>query len=309
MAVLKLKPACKDYLWGGSRLKTEFKKEFAGDILAETWELSCHPDGESTIAEGNFAGKTLGEYIKANGAAVLGKSCEKFEDFPLLIKFIDAKGDLSIQVHPDDDYAAKYEGQHGKTEMWYVADCDEGASIFYGFSKEISKDEFRRRIENGTLLEVLNRVPTKKGDVFFIEAGTIHAIGGGNLIAEIQQNCNLTYRVYDYGRLDKDGKPRELHIEKALGAARRTTPPEHKPPRPHIAKCDYFTVDKVSVDGTCGLTADDSSFVSVLVLEGEGSLTCGGDSVSFKKGDSLFITAGSGEFTINGRCCALITRV
>ena len=199
MSILKLLPAGKDYLWGGTRLIKEYNKNFNLDKLAETWELSCHPDGLCTIAEGEFAGRTLSEYLDIVGKKVLGTKCEHMEQFPLLIKFIDAKNDLSIQVHPSDEYALTHEGQYGKTEMWYIMDCQPGAFIYYGFKEAISNEEFAERIQNKTLLEVLNKVEVKKGDVFFIEPGTIHAIGSGNLIAEIQQNSNVTYRVYDYG--------------------------------------------------------------------------------------------------------------
>lgn len=200
---------------------TEFGKEYDGDKLAETWELSCHPDGPSYVANGEYAGETLSEYILMEGKKVTGTHSRHYSQFPLLIKFIDAKDDLSIQVHPDDEYAMKNEGQYGKTEMWYIVDCEEGASLYYGFSREVSKAEFEERIKNKTLLEVLNKVEVHKGDVLFIEPGTIHAIGKGNLIAEIQENSNVTYRVYDYGRKDANGKERDLHIEKALQVTKR----------------------------------------------------------------------------------------
>ncbi|MCI7099411.1 MAG: ROK family protein [Lachnospiraceae bacterium] len=177
MSVLKLKPACKDYLWGGHRLAEEYGIEYDGEILAESWELSCHPDGPSVIVNGPFAGLTLEEYIEKEGKQVLGNHCRRFRDFPILIKFIDAKQNLSIQVHPDNKYALKNEGQYGKTEMWYIMDAGEGAFLYYGFKKEISKEEFAKRIEEDTLLEVLNAVPVHKGDVLFIESGTIHAAG------------------------------------------------------------------------------------------------------------------------------------
>ena len=221
MAILKLKPSCKDYLWGGTRLRTEFGIEYDRDPLAESWELSCHPDGPSYIVNGEYAGKTLQQYIDENGKEILGTDCQSFGQFPVLIKFIDAKKDLSIQVHPDNAYALKNEGQYGKTEMWYVMDAAEGASLFYGFAKEVSEEEFEERIRNHTLTDVLNKVMIHKGDVLFIDPGTIHAIGAGSLIAEIQQNSNVTYRVYDYGRKGPDGKERELHVDKALQVTKR----------------------------------------------------------------------------------------
>ena len=301
MSVYKLKPSCKDYLWGGRRLADEYGKEYDGDVLAETWELSCHPDGPSTIVNGPYAGKTLEQYIEAAGKEVLGTNCRRFRDFPILIKFIDAKQNLSIQVHPDNRYALKNEGQYGKTEMWYVMDAEKDAFLYYGFKTEISKEEFARRIQEDTLLEVLNAVPVQKGDVLFIESGTIHAIGAGILIAEIQQNSNVTYRVYDYGRVGKDGKKRDLHIEKALAVTNRVPLIKSKSSYPHVADCDYFTVDKLNLDGRMmrrmeGFVSEES-FVSILILDGEGTVSCGGQDeasdddtqVSYKKGDSLFL--------------------
>lgn len=312
MSVFKLRPSCKDYLWGGHRLVDEYGKEYEGEILAETWELSCHPDGPSTIVNGVYAGKTLEEYIEEAGKEVLGKNCRRFRDFPILIKFIDAKQNLSIQVHPDNRYALKNEGQYGKTEMWYVMDAGKDAFLYYGFKKEISKEEFARRIQEDTLLEVLNAVPVQKGDVLFIESGTIHAIGEDILIAEIQQNSNVTYRVYDYGRVGKDGKKRDLHIEKALAVTNRVPLIKSKSSYPHVADCDYFTVDKLNLDGQMmrrmeGYVSEES-FVSILILDGEGTVSCG-DQVTYKKGDSLFLPAGSGTYVIEGSCDALITTI
>ena len=312
MSVFKLRPSCKDYLWGGHRLVEEYGKEYEGEILAETWELSCHPDGPSTIVNGAYAGKTLEEYIEEAGKEVLGKNCRRFRDFPILIKFIDAKQNLSIQVHPDNRYALKNEGQYGKTEMWYVMDAGKDAFLYYGFKKEISKEEFARRIQEDTLLEVLNAVPVQKGDVLFIESGTIHAIGEDILIAEIQQNSNVTYRVYDYGRVGKDGKKRDLHIEKALAVTNRVPLIKSKSSYPHVADCDYFTVDKLNLDGQMmrrmeGYVSEES-FVSILILDGEGTVSCG-DEVTYKKGDSLFLPAGSGTYVIEGNCDALITTI
>ena len=312
MSVLKLKPSCKDYLWGGHRLVEEYGKEYDGEILAETWELSCHPAGPSTIVNGAYAGKTLEEYIEAEGKEVLGTNCRRFRDFPILTKFIDAKQDLSIQVHPDNRYALKNEGQYGKTEMWYVVDAGKEAFLYYGFKKEVSKEEFARRIREDTLLEVLNAVPVQKGDVLFIESGTIHAIGKDILIAEIQQNSNVTYRVYDYGRVGKDGKKRDLHIEKAIAVTNRVPLIKSRSSYPHVADCDYFTVDKLNLDGRmmCRVegTVSEESFVSILILDGEGVVSCG-NKVSYQKGDSLFLPAGSGAYVIEGSCDALITTI
>ena len=313
MSILKLKPSCKDYLWGGNRLVEEYGKEYDGDVLAETWELSCHPDGPSYIMNGKYAGKTLQQYIDAEGKEVLGTHCRRFRDFPILTKFIDARDNLSIQVHPDNRYALKNEGQYGKTEMWYVMDVGKDAFLYYGFKKEISKEEFAERIQNDTLLDVLNAVPVQKGDVLFIESGTIHAIGKDILIAEIQQNSNVTYRVYDYGRVGKDGKKRELHIEKALAVTNRVPIIKDKSSYPHVADCDYFTVDKLNLDGKVMKKMEgnvsEESFASILFLDGKGTITSQEGTLEFQKGDSFFVAAGSGAYTVEGTCDALITTI
>lgn len=313
MSILKLKPSCKDYLWGGSRLIKEYGKEYEGEVLAETWELSCHPDGPSVICNGAYAGKTLPEYISGEGRQVLGTHCRRFREFPILIKFIDARDNLSIQVHPDNRYALKNEGQYGKTEMWYVMDAGKDAFLYYGFQREITKEEFAQRIREDTLLEVLNAVPVQKGDVLFIESGTIHAIGKDILIAEIQQNSNVTYRVYDYGWVGKDGKKRDLHIEKALAVTNRVPILRSGRSYPHVADCDYFTVDRLNLDGSVmrkveGAVNEDS-FVSILIMNGKGSISCGGERVPYQKGDSVFLPAGSGAYTMEGSCDALITTI
>ena len=313
MAILKLKPACKDYLWGGHRLAEEYGVEYDGPVLAEAWVLSCHPDGPSVIVNGAYAGKTLREYMEAEGKGILGTHCERFGEFPILTKFIDAKDNLSIQVHPSDEYALKEEGQYGKTEVWYILDAEEGASLYYGFEKEISKEEFERRIKDNTLLEVLHSVPVCKGDIFFIEPGTLHAIGKGILLAEIQQNSNVTYRIYDYARVGADGRQRELHIDKALAVTERRPKGKTAGAYPHVADCEYFTVDKLDLDGrimsTAGGTVGKESFLSVLILNGKGTIRNGEEQISYQKGDSLFLPAGSGDWKIEGRCDALLTTI
>lgn len=313
---MKLTAPCKDYIWGGTRLREEYGKISDADRIAESWELSCHKDGESIIFNGDFAGKTLSEFIKENGNDILGKNCDKFDNFPILIKLIDAKDNLSVQVHPDNDYALRVEGEYGKTEMWYIVDCDPGAELLYGFKGNIVKEEFERRIKDNTLLEVTNSVPVHKGDVFFIEAGTLHAIGKGILIAEIQQNSNTTYRIYDYGRVGADGKPRQLHVEKAVEVT-KLTPPEYPTKAMGeieqkdgcsvqlLSKCNYFRVNKVCVWEHCVLEASAKSFNSVLVLDGEGEI----DGVKLKKGDSCFIPAGYGEYTFKGKAEMVVTDI
>lgn len=320
MYPMKLTPPCKDYLWGGTRLKTDYGKVTDLEKVAESWELSCHKDGCSVIANGEFAGMTLPEYIEKQGKGVLGEDCKSFEYFPILVKLIDAKQSLSVQVHPNNEYAMRVEGEYGKTEMWYIVDCDPGAELLYGFKDKISKEEFRRRIEDNTLLEVTNSVPVHKGDVFFIDAGTLHAIGKGILIAEIQQNSNTTYRIYDFGRLGADGKPRELHIDKAVDVTRLEPPTRScKPqgePQQHdgycstlLASCEYFTVTRMDVEKSVSLNADNKSFHSLLCLEGEATVQCNGQELSMKKGESIFLPAGTGAYTVTGTCQFLFTTV
>ena len=307
MPVLKLIPACKEYIWGGTRLIREFGKTTDRPTMAESWELSCHPDGPSVIANGAYAGQTLAAYIEKEGRGVLGTNCRKYAEFPILIKLIDAARDLSVQVHPDDAYALAHEGQYGKTEAWIVLDAAEGAFLYEGFTREITQEEFRQSIEAGTLTQLLRRIPVKKGDVLFIPAGTIHAICAGVLVAEVQQNSNVTYRVYDYGRPGADGKPRTLHIPQALAVTALTPAEEHTDFGGHTVQCGLFTVDRRSAPWT--ETCDGASFTSVLITDGEGGITLGEETVPCRKGDSLFIPAGSGEFSLSGNVEALLTRI
>ena len=317
MYPLKLDPAFKDYIWGGTRLRDDFGKKCDFDKIAESWELSCHKDGASVIANGEFAGKTLADYISEN-KSVLGKNCERFEQFPILIKLIDAKDNLSVQVHPNNEYAQRVEGEYGKTEMWYIVDCDPGAELLYGFKKEVTKEEFAERIQNNTLLEITQAVPVKKGDVFFIEAGTLHAIGKGILIAEIQQNSNTTYRIYDYGRVGADGKPRQLHIDKAVEVTKLCPAKPYPVTEPFsengavkrlLSKCEYFTVYSVDSDKEASFNADETSFHNILVLEGSPELKCGETILELKKGDSVFVPAGCGEYSLTGAFKGVFTRI
>lgn len=312
---LLLTPPVKDYIWGGTRLIKEFGRQCSSGKAAESWELSCHKDGCSVIASGEFAGKTLSDFIGEH-REVLGYNCEKYQAFPVMVKLIDACDNLSVQVHPDDDYALRVEGEFGKTEMWYVVDCDEGATLIYGFKEQLTRDEFRQAIEENTLMDKVNVVPVKKGDVFLINAGTLHAIGRGILIAEIQQNSNSTYRVYDYGRVGADGKPRELHIEKALDVTKLTPSEPFMAAEPVelkgsfnrlLAENDIFFVEHEQVFSEVELCADGDSFQHILVLDGEGVLSADSGETELKKGSSVFIPAGMGEYVIKGNCSILIT--
>jgi len=319
MRPFKISPAFKDYLWGGTRLRDEYGKKCDLNPVAESWELSCHKDGPSTAADGVFAGLTLREIIEKQ-PALTGTDCEKFADFPILVKFIDAKDNLSVQVHPTDDYAKRVEGEYGKTEIWYVLDAEPGSTLIYGFNRELDEAEFRRRLADSTLDEVLNFVPVHKGDTFFIPAGTLHGIGKGILIAEIQQNSNSTYRVYDYGRIGADGKPRPLHIEKALEVTDRCPPRRPVGPQGEtiekdgyieslLASCEYFTVREITLKDTFTDNADETSFRSVLNLTEEAVLFCDGEEMVLKPGDSVFVPAGTGSYTVKGSGKLLVTTV
>lgn len=311
---VKLHAVCKDYIWGGTKLKTEFNKKTDSEKAAESWELSAHPDGESVVCTGEHKGKTLREYIADCGEEILGENCREFKNFPMLIKLIDAADKLSVQVHPNDEYALEHEGEYGKTEMWYVVDCDDGASLYFGVRESVSKEVFKEKIDNGTVEEILNRVPVKKGDVFFIESGTVHAIGAGILICEVQQNSNTTYRVYDYKRKGKDGKERELHVEKALEVSSLTPSKNRERVKisenaERVAECKYFTTDVYDVNGECAIPVDTSSFVSIVVIDGAVKLSVNGAAISAKKGESVFVPAQKGEIKAEGEFKAVVSRI
>jgi len=303
VAILKLEPACKDYLWGGRRLMEEFGIDCDKKILAEAWMLSCHGDGASTLE----SGETLSEYINHHGKKILGTNCQRFQEFPILIKFIDARENLSVQVHPPDDYALIHENQLGKSEMWYILDAEKNSFVYCGFKEKISREEFSARIKNNSLVEVLDTVPVRRGDVIFIPAGTIHAVGKGILLAEIQESSNVSYRIFDYGR----GRP--LHIAQALDVTDLSPATLRGESYPHLAACDYFVVDKIVLDGKILSEArgvvDDKTFLSVLILGGEGKIFCGDEEIFYRKGDSFFLTAGAGAWKICGNCDALLTTV
>lgn len=318
MKLEKLIPAFKDYLWGGTKLREVYGKPCDFDKVAESWELSTHPAGESRVDGGEYNGLTLSQYFQQVPQA-LGKNAAAFESFPVLIKLIDAKDPLSIQVHPSDEYALRVEGEYGKTEMWVIVDCEPGAFLYFGVNRLVSKEEFRQRIEDNTVLEVLNKVEVHPGDVFFIQAGTIHAIGAGILICEIQQNSNCTYRVYDYDRRGADGRPRELHIEKALDVCRLE--PSDTASRlgevkalaggtvQQLGACKYFSTEKLIVEEALTLEVGEDSFVSLLATEGSGWVEGPENKLAFRAGDSLLVPAGAGRVRVTGRAVLVKTTV
>ncbi|MEE0201065.1 MAG: type I phosphomannose isomerase catalytic subunit [Muricomes sp.] len=320
---LLLRPSGKDYLWGGSRLNDEFEKGINLSPVAETWECSTHPDGPSYVVGGEFAGMKLAEVLR-NHPEYLGERHRGMTELPILIKFIDAKKDLSVQVHPTDEYAREHEkGQLGKTEMWYVLDAGRDAKLVYGLKRDSSEGEMRKAIANGTLMNYLQQVPVRKDDLFFIEAGTIHAIGAGTLVAEIQENSNLTYRLYDYDRTGKDGKKRELYIDKALKVANLKSSTEPRQPlrvlryRQGVAlelltRCKYFEVYRMLINTErrqkVHYRADEIAFRVLLCVNGCGTISCEDGSMEFYKGDCIFVPADSEVLTISGQAQFLDVR-
>lgn len=319
-----LKPAAKDYLWGGNRLNEDFSKQIDLSPLAETWECSTHPDGLSTVASGSFTGQTLADVLTAH-PEYLGQHGGKNGELPILIKLIDAKEDLSVQVHPDDVYAQAHEGgQRGKAELWYVLDALDSSCLTYGLHHPVDRAVFRESILNGTVEKYLQRVPVRKNDLFFIQPGTIHAIGAGVLLAEIQQSSNLTYRLYDYDRTDKNGKKRELHIDKALDVANlHGTDAPRQPLRvlryrkgsasEVLYRCSHFQVERLLVNTErcremAELHTDGLSFQVLLCVNGCGTLLTGGESLNFFKGDCIFIPASAAPFRLHGKAQLLKVR-
>ena len=298
MEIKKLYPVCKDYLWGGNKLKESYGKECSFAPCAESWELSFHPDGKTKLCDG----KTLEESLTSEE---LGTNILDFPFFPVLIKLIDAQKNLSIQVHPSDDYAQRNENSFGKTEMWYVVEATAGAGIYLGFRRDVTKEEYESAIRENTLTELLNFYPVQAGDCYFIPAGTVHAIGAGCLICEIQQNSNLTYRVYDYGRRDKNGNLRELHIDKAMLVTDFKKFEPKKFPDHILGISKYFNAQKIVVDGDVSLKASEKSFHCITCIGGDGQIN--GEKI--RRGDSFFVPAGFGTYPLTGNMTVIFTDI
>ena len=302
MQPVLLVPYYKDYIWGGTKLKSLYNKKSNLPKIAESWELSCHPDGLSKV-DSFFNPQSLWSTLEKNGLRENLGTAWNGEGFPILVKLIDAEKNLSVQVHPDNEYARLHENDNGKTEFWYVLDCEPDAFIYYGFSKPVTPEEIHERIENATLREVLNKVPIKKGDSFLIKAGTVHALSAGSMIVEIQQSSNVTYRLWDYNRMDENGNFRELHIDKALEVADLNPSKTHISPG-HIIKSEYFTVDRFFDNST--FFVEESSFCHLLCLNGEGTFCWEGGFLPVKKGSSIFIPAGIGKCYMKGNSSGLL---
>ena len=316
MYIFKFKPVLKDYIWGGKRLINEFHMESDGETAAEAWVLSNHKDGPATIVNGEFKGQTFDNVLTKE---MMGTNCDKFGHFPILTKIIDSGDNLSLQVHPSDETADKSKGEEAKTESWYIADCEDGAELIYGFKEDITPEEFIKSVNDGTFIDKVNKVKVKKGECYHITAGTLHAICKGILLVEVQQNSNTTFRVYDYDRVGKDGKKRELHVERALQVLNYkkqqiiTSPKEEEKTKTFVrrplSQCEFYDFCELKNDGETALFADDKSFVSYVLIEGEGTISCDEGEVELIKGDSVFVPAGLGEYKLSGKMTLLETRV
>lgn len=312
---LRLRPCYKGYLWGGERLKREFHKQDAPEVTAESWELACHTDGKSVIDGGAYDGMSLLQLSGIDHDGYWGKNCQG-EEFPLLVKFIDAKQNLSVQVHPSD--ASALPGERGKAEMWYIVECEPQSYMYLGFSQKLTRAEFLRRAKDGSILEVLNKVPVSRGDVFYILPGTVHSIGAGIVIAEIQQNSSTTFRIYDFGRRDAQGQFRPLHLDRAAQVL------SYDPISPvkcranngvtfpaftlmEMFSCPYFRAFRVDVQTEVELNCDGNSFQHLLCVEGAGRIISGGKSFPFIRGDSFFLPAALGKYRIQGRSRLLLS--
>lgn len=313
---MKLLPYVSETIWGGRKLIEEYGVKTEKKNAAEGWMLSCHEAGASTVENGGFAGISLADVVK-NNPELCGKNAEKFEEFPILIKFIDAMDNLSVQVHPTKEYCEKTGRGQSKTECWYIIDCDEDAHLILGFDNEITPEQFKNAIESGNLTDYVSKVPVKKGDFFFIESGTLHAICKGILLAEVQESSNTTYRIFDYNRVGNDGKPRELHVADGVAVTKleKYSQPDFSNPeldtdvRKLLADCPLFKVWKLDADGEFAANADENSFVSLLIMAGEGTLDCCGETLNLRKGDSIFIPANAGEYKLSGKMEIIETRI
>lgn len=308
---LKFSPIFKDYLWGGNKLQTVLKKDIPGETAAESWEVSAVPGNVSVVSDGLLKGRSLQQLIDSYGADLMGKRVfERFgREFPILIKFIDAAKDLSVQLHPNDELARERHQSFGKTEMWHVMQADPGAQLIVGFKETLSKETYLDHLKRGKLLEILHTEKVQEGDTFFIPTGKVHAIGAGILLAEIQQTSNITYRIYDYNRKDKDGKERELHTELAVDAIDY----EHKndfrvsydrtqnntivP----LVECSYFITNRLKLqEGETSTAHSEDSFSIYLCVDGTGILRTGEYAVTMQKGESVLVPASLPGVTLTG---------
>jgi len=311
---LMFSPVLKEMIWGGTLLSEKFGRVAASSFLGESWDISCHENGESHVINGAFKGNALKKLVARYPLEILGTNFESYNDFPLLIKLIHSNDDLSVQVHPDDDYARKHENQlFGKTEMWYILDAEPDAELVYGFSHDVDKERFVTCLQHNNFDRCFNKIKVKSGDSIYIPAGTIHAIGKGIVLCEIQQNSDLTYRVFDWNRLDKDGKPRKLHIEQALdvvnfnldmkkGLLSGLTMDILGGQKTFLVIGKYFSIEKLTIKSLIHESTQLKSFHTLTVVKGEGELIAREVSTHVKIGDSILIPAILDKYQIQGNC-------
>ncbi len=310
---LQFEPIFKEKIWGGNKLKTQFNKSISSKNTGESWELSAVKGDISIVSNGDFKGKLLTELIELYPNEILGTNVfERFgSQFPLLFKFLDAKEDLSIQVHPNDELARERHNSFGKTEMWYIMQADKNARIIIGFKENSNKEEYLENLENKKLSTILNEIEVGEGDVFFIETGTVHSIGAGIVIAEIQQTSDVTYRIYDFDRKDENGNKRELHIDLALDAINyqkiETQKIYFKEPNQlnNVVDCPYFTTNFIPLTETLKMQKSGTSFTTYMCVEGEFNIEINGVIYHYKKGDTVLVPAALKEFVLTGNASIL----
>lgn len=311
---LQFQPEFKERVWGGRALE-QFGLTPPEGHIGEGWMIADHPNGTTTVVNGELAGQGLDQIREQLGMEWFGSKgfSEKNGRFPLLIKLLDCNDNLSVQVHPTDDYQGLPQGELGKTEMWYVLDAKPGATIIYGLKDGVTRESMKQALENGTVMDTLREVPVEAGDTFYIPAGTVHALCAGVVVAEIQQNSDTTYRIYDYDRPGLDGKPRELHIEDSLnvtafegsGATTMKTDGLASGQWLQLAKSPYFIVEKGIVEGSWDLGTTPESFTILVVCDGSGTLSWSGGSLEYKAGQCFLLPANLGSYTLGGQATVL----
>ena len=310
---LQFEPIFKERIWGGTKLKTYLNKPITSDITGESWEMSTVENDVSIVANGTFKGKSLNDLINEFPETVLGtKVYAQFgKQFPLLFKYLDAREDLSIQLHPNDELAKKRHNSFGKTEMWYVMQADPNSRLIVGFKEKSSPEEYLKHIHNKTILDILDTKKVKQGDVFFLETGTIHAIGAGIVIAEIQQTSDITYRIYDFDRVDANGNNRELHVDLSLEAINYETVDAEKKysnvenTSNEVVNCKYFTTNFIPLDGHTTINKSCESFTVYMCVNGSFKLSVDGENFIYIKGDTVLIPASLTDFQLSGKASIL----
>lgn len=310
---LQFDPILKERIWGGEKLKSVLAKPIQSSSVGESWELSTMEGDVSVVSNGELKGTSLMELIDEAPNEILGTTVySKFgKQFPLLFKFLDAREDLSIQVHPNDALAKERHNSFGKTEMWYIMQADEDARIIVGFKDKSNADEYVENLNNKTLLSILDDVKVKSGDVFFLETGTVHAIGAGSVVAEIQQTSDITYRIYDFDRVDAQGNERELHIDLALDAINYDKVNAFKQYSREVnqsntvVNCSYFTTNFIPLEGAKTVSKNGDTFTVYMCVDGEFDLEFNGLKYSYKKGDTVLVPAIIQSFTLEGNASVL----